>query len=143
MNILNIITSVLQTFCGLLKIGIKKIPNNRLTAVEIINETVEFYSDTNRRSTDDRGYCFYAGEKGKKCAYSRCWKKGVYRLEYENNPVYNLPDPDELVDERYKCQHISFWAELQSLHDSSKNWNKKGLSEDGRKYVDLLLEKYK
>jgi hypothetical protein len=132
----------------LYKIGLGKKPidkNKRLSAVEIINETVEFYSaDTNRRSTDDSGYCFYAGEKGKKCAYSRCCKEGVYKLEYENNTVHNLPiAADELVEKRYKGHSNVFWAQLQSLHDSSRNWNKKGLSEDGKKCVDLLLERYK
>jgi len=118
---------------------------NRLTAVEIINETVEFYSaDVTRRSVEN-GYCAYAGTKGRKCAYARCWRDGVWKPEYEGKAVTNglLPLPDELVEERYKGHSNGFWDELQNLHDLSINWNSNGLSNCGKENVRILLEKYK
>lgn len=117
---------------------------NRLSAVEIINETVEFYSqDVTRRSLDN-GICLYAGPEGKKCAYARCWREGVYKPEYEGITAINpkLPRPDELVEERYKGQFVSFWRDLQFFHDSVDNWDGNVLTVHGKKYVETLLKKY-
>jgi hypothetical protein len=112
----------------------------RLTALEIIEETIEFYSaDITRRSIKN-GICVYAGEDGTKCAYSRCWKEGVWKEEYEDrNPKHEfMPKPDELVDERYKGHSAKFWLELQRLHDNNSHWNETGLTENGKIYVDGL-----
>jgi hypothetical protein len=117
---------------------------NRLTAVEIINETVEFYSeDTSRRSIGPT-MCLYNGSEGRKCAYSRCWMEAVWKPEYEDEPVgYSLmSNPDELVEVRYRGQTIEFWSKLQTLHDVSRYWDKNGLTECGKEYVVLLLEQY-
>jgi len=120
--------------------------NKRLTAIEIINETVAFYSaDTNRRSKSEIGRCLYAGLNGNKCAYSRCWKEGVYDPIFEGKGVIHteMPSPDELVDEKYKGHSVDFWSDLQYLHDFNDNWNVNSLSEEGKLSVKRLLEKYK
>jgi hypothetical protein len=112
---------------------------NRLTAVEIINETVEFYSaDVTRRSVEN-GYCAYAGTKGRKCAYARCWRDGVWTPEYEGKGPCSpqIPVPDALVEERYRGHSPFFWSSLQRLHDVP-NWNETGLNEAGVLYVEKL-----
>jgi len=114
---------------------------NRLTAIEIINETVAFYSaDTNRRSKGVGGDCLYAGLNGNKCAYSRCWKEGAYKPEYENCGVISslLPKPDDLLEERYKGHSMQLWIEIQRIHDKNLNWNANGLTEYGKIMVEQL-----
>jgi len=115
----------------------------KLTALEIIEETIEFYSaDITRRSIKDNK-CAYAGDRGTKCAYSRCWKEGVWKEEYEgSNPFNNkMPRPDELVEERYKGHSAAFWFDLQRLHDDAMFWNQTGLTDAGKKYVEKLKAK--
>ena len=118
----------------------------KLTKVEIINETVAFYSaDTTRRSKNKDGFCVYAGPDGRKCAYSRCWKEGVYNTEYEDKGPNNadIPEPDNLLQEKYKGHSAQFWLSIQRLHDNDKNWNPNGLTEEGKLSVERLLETHK
>jgi len=120
----------------------------KLTKVEIINETVAFYSaDTTRRSIgvykEYGSACLYAGPDGKKCAYSRCWKEGVYDPTFESETAITLGNPDELVEERYKGHSAQFWSSIQRLHDKEENWITNGLSEEGESCVRYLLEKFK
>lgn len=118
--------------------------SKRLTALEIIDETVAFYSaDVTRRSKKD-GYCVYAGKDGTKCAYSRCWREGVWKAEYEDrNPKHEkMPLPDELVEERYKGHSAMFWKKLQRLHDNDYHWDQTGLTEKGKEYVEIIKNEF-
>lgn len=117
----------------------------RLTAIEIIDETVAFYSaDVSRRSKKEDGGCAYAGKGGTKCAYSRCWREGVWRKEYEDKIVisFSMPKPDELVEERYKGHDPSFWLQLQRFHDNDNYWDEMGLTDEGREYVKQLKRNF-
>jgi hypothetical protein len=120
-----------------------------MTAHQIIDETVAYYSEDpiNRRSIGEHKgsqMCLYKGEKGQKCAYSRCWRDDVYKPEYENQTPVNgrLPSPDELVKDEYKGHSSEFWSQLQHLHDVKSYWTNTGLSDEGQKYVNTLKENY-
>jgi hypothetical protein len=112
-----------------------------MTKIEIIEETVEFYSN-NPRSLYDLGYtCLYNGVNGGKCAFSRCCTLDSIFKECEGSneqheaillPQYShIPYNDE------------FWIDLQGLHDADYNWDGNKLSEIGIKQVNRLKEKYK
>ena len=114
-----------------------------LTAVEIILETVEYYSvnPIERRSIKGN-MCLYEGPNGQKCAYSRCWKEGVYKPEFENFDAYAIGNPDLVVEEKYKGQSNEFWICLQRLHDGDQFWDKKGLTKIGEDFVNRLIKRF-
>jgi hypothetical protein len=136
-------------------------PIKRKTKVEIINETVEYYSQDpeNRRSVNSSGSCFYFNNS-KKCAIGRCMlnpqeqeeKGDVFDLisidilefaEEEVDTISNRAILDSLLKEEYRGHEILFWDGLQKLHDFGYNWSKEGLTEIGKSNVKLLLETYK
>ncbi len=119
------------------------------TKLEIIDETVEWYStDTSRRSlnTSDGNtpLCMYKNQKGNKCAMGRCadeeWLDQFYR-EKGHEPQINVVF-DNLKKE-YQGHNESFWQRLQGLHDNRMYWGKNCLTESGKLYVTSLKEKYK
>ena len=112
------------------------------TKVEIIKETMKFYSkDVSRRALDDKGGCFYKlGEK--MCAVGRCMnEKAVFNF---NGSIINYPENIEnhLKDE-YKGHSINFWTDLQSFHDNPDYWDINGITKEGKMYYKVLLEIYK
>lgn len=122
----------------------------RKTALQILEETVQYYSeDTNRRSINKGStMCMYKGENGNVCAYARCWKEGVYKEEYELRGVKTLSrlegsQPDDLVKEEYQGHPVEFWYRIQNLHDSEYNWNTEegeGLTPMGISEVECIKE---
>lgn len=116
----------------------------RLTAVEIIKETAEYYgADPIARRSYDILSCKYLSNNGNKCAYSRCWKEGVYETSFEGRTLNNLHlEPDDLVMDRYKGHNFIFWLSLQRLHDIPTYWDASGLTSEGKKYLTQLIKQY-
>jgi hypothetical protein len=126
----------------------------RLTKLEILNETIEFYSeDVSKRSTALGFGCVYNGDNGTHCAIARCfipfYKDQGKKLH--NNTECNIedflsadevPSIDMLLEDRYHGHELQFWVELQRLHDFDKHWNDKGLSELGEIKVEDMKEQF-
>ena len=120
-----------------------------MTKIEIINETVAFYSeDPKRRSVNQYGACVYNGENDTHCAVGRCFLTEI--KDQGENYIYNAEvgigdfkhrdiNLDDLLEEKYKGHVILFWQKLQSFHDYDLNFNKTGLTDTGRKEVKNLL----
>jgi hypothetical protein len=136
------INTIISVVLQLDEIGLIKRP--QLTAHQIIDETVAFYSeDTSRRSyNSDINNCLYLGPNGTKCAYSRCWKEGVYSPDMEQKTPHELSihgyEPDSIVQEQYKGHSDEFWFNLQQLHDDTNCWDEKGLTSKGTIFVEKL-----
>lgn len=135
----------------------------RKIKVEIIEEIASFYNSTNRGYFD--GNCAYNTHDGRKCAVGRCMTDegiekfgncsgGVKSLaasaSEENTGKYLFSDSDSanehldsLLKEEYRGHEIFFWDDLQSFHDAAHNWNEDGLTEDGKRVKQALIEKYK
>jgi hypothetical protein len=117
-----------------------------MTKIEIIDETVAFYSEDTTRRSFKEGRCLYQSADGRKCAYARCWKDGVYKEKFERRTVEVLSElgfePDSLLDEKYHGHSVEFWMDIQVLHDRFYCWNENGLSEEGKIFVQELKEKY-
>lgn len=130
------------------------------TAVEIIKETFEYYSDVSKRAlgsltceNTDAMVCVYLSEEnGNKCAIGRCMNdKADFNFcgdvdEYcfdngltSEEEEYPL---DAHLKEEYHGHTLQFWSNLQDLHDTSVFWDDKGPSEQGEKYYKTLLERY-
>lgn len=124
------------------------------TKLEIIEETVAYYSeDVNRRASTEFG-CYYHTEDGRNCAVARCL---VNAQEVEDYVVTNCDGLasartlherlgeekfQNLFKEDYKNHDYKFWQDLQVLHDNNFYWNEKGLSIDGTIEYEKLKTKY-
>jgi len=143
-----------------------------MTKLEIIEETVDFYSqDTNRRASKSNGLsgfiCSYENEFGNKCALGRCFdtENSNYSIirYYEGNisslieflitkegeVIEKIKDENIIYQELenvllplYRGHELIFWKDLQNLHDTEAFWLKKGLTEKGLIYVQDLKQKY-
>lgn len=128
----------------------------RLTKVEIINETIEFYSaDTTRRSVNPKSKlgCSYNYENGNHCAVGRVmlpkYQKRGTKLKGNTATVGTLLEElkikkiDNILQPQYRGHDIRFWRKLQILHDRSHYWQENGLTDVGLDYANELLETYK
>lgn len=132
-----------------------------LTALEIIDETAEYYkADTSRRGKKEKSGCTYYTIKGDHiimCAVGRCMTE-KYREVYMDNgdaadtikPVIDSEYPadthggiDFALQPQYHGQIINFWMDLQDFHDTDSNWDDNGLTISGNFKLGFLKEKYK
>ena len=121
----------------------------KLTAKEVLDDTVKFYSeDPLRRAvlSDAREDCVYTDHEGNHCAVGRWLQEEyqVYNWDYNQDSVSELfddgyTDRDFLVPE-VRDLPFEFWVELQCLHDNVCNWDEEGLSSLGKKTVIRLKE---
>lgn len=120
----------------------------RLTRIDIIKETVDFYSQdpVNRRSIDEEEpeMCLYNSSNGKQCAFARYVEEPEDCIERKN--ASDLLEKKVITLKkgvRHLKEDLYFWNNLQYLHDDEENWTKTGLSTEGEGEVNRLLEKYK
>ena len=138
----------------------------RKSALEIINETAEYYiSDPSRRATEPhitlldggkrsitRQVCVYNKKDNKKCAVSRYLKnenedyRGViYDLVREkfsrSLSLYDLT-PTGLLKEEVEGFSIQFWSDIQQIHDCSTHWDENGITGKGISFIESLRKKY-
>lgn len=125
-----------------------------LTKKEIILETVEYYKKNPRAVGKENCEYFIDGNM---CAVGRCL------IDAENFEKYNIENKctgltindfrlsrrleDELRPE-YRGHSITFWTDLQILHDMNSSWikgkdkNINDLSTSGEYFLKNLEEKY-
>lgn len=94
----------------------------RMTPLEIIRETFEFYSSGTEFGicSNSRACAYLNRETGNRCAVGRCLNTdrfddmacGVFTLHDE----YGFTDSD--LKPQYRGQSLDFWKNLQGLHDS-------------------------
>jgi hypothetical protein len=132
-----------------------------MTTHEIIDETIEWYSNNPRsKGFRDSGAetCKYFGAGGANCAFSRCCDLSnpevVKLLEKMDNDSDGGALSDfssevdfsenldfffqDLLDANYRDHLIEFWASLQKLHDTDHFWTTGKLSDDGLSYAKRL-----
>lgn len=109
-----------------------------MTTLEIINETVEYYSkDTKRRAP-----CLYFQEStGNMCAVGRCANNPKELNPFRFFSQLGLSD-EEIFKPEYRGHSVEFWSDLQKLHDNNLNWDESGLSFLGKDQVETLKVKY-
>lgn len=134
------------------------------TAIEIIDETVEFYSVPGRRSVQigDGGEetgCLNNSPTGNHCAFARLVKDDLRPRMGEGNvdtSLYTLSNHlpnakglsveellEKVVKPEYAGHPIEFYRGLQTLHDSSSNWDPiEGLTIAGHMMVNSLQARY-
>lgn len=120
------------------------------TKLEIIDETVKYYSeDISRRAVLDMG-CYY-WMQGKMCAVGRCLidpeaiQKLIEEKGYGDTDVGTLSgvtDFQSSLKEEYRGHDLNFWKSLQIFHDENSNWCESGLTESGLIELDSLKKRY-
>jgi len=123
----------------------------RKTKIQIIEETVEYYSaDTSRRGVFGSNCVYYAPRLNDEvmCAVGRCIKEpkklhGVFASITRLAEKVNEESLDNLLKEEYRGHSKDFWQDLQGFHDTRENWNEHiGLTEEGETNLKLLLTEY-
>lgn len=130
-----------------------------MTKEEILDETIAFYSeDPKRRAMIPVGRCAYNTEDGRHCAVGRCLKPSLLeqgtKLDGNHDSVYRFVQKqnsipigetvigiDNILDDKYKGHTLTFWSELQHIHDNNRHWSDSGLTEIGLERVNNFKEK--
>lgn len=121
--------------------------------LEILEDTVKYYSeDVSRRCVDD-GECRYSPESlniqdiSEGCAVGRLLPRDLCNKlddldpslsagSFFNTEKYpNLGIPQDILDLGKR-----FLVDLQSLHDTDSNWDINGLSERGNRFVNSIQQ---
>lgn len=121
------------------------------TKIQIIDETVEFYSVLGRRSVNPEvppeataNRCLYNGPDGKHCAFARVVENPEV-LEENANAGYLLKEKENRIKfkDGYEGHDGKFWLDIQSLHDSDNNWGEGGgLTPKGKERVEAMKLRY-
>lgn len=116
-----------------------------MTKIEILDETVEYYSK-NPRATN-KGYCVYVTVEGNLCGHSRCVKPELRAQIMElgdevnsNNVIHAFGDEVHL--KQYQGHNEIFWKDIQQFHDEPLYWQEGGLTDRGIDRIAELKEKY-
>jgi hypothetical protein len=107
---------------------------------EILLETISFYNSKNRGYDEVSGNCVYEGPDGNRCAVGRCMTdEGIkFANTFPANGGSDVTiinknvNIDSLLQEKYQGASLSFWKELQLLHDTSKCWDDSGITNYGK-----------
>lgn len=120
------------------------------TKVQIIEETRDYYADASKRAYDPvNRRCKYKDEQGKMCAFGRCELNpsptvlgDIYdRYMMFTSEVINQRIDEDLKEE-YRGHGLTFWQDLQHLHDISDHFAEGTWSPRGHKYIETLIKKY-
>lgn len=121
---------------------------------EILYDTLEYYTENplDRRCIDHRNNCRYSSKSIDKstsegCAIGRLFEEsiseeidnriGEISIDLLMQKEFSLiPD---WFKELYKKNNL-FFVKLQRLHDTKRYWDNKGLSEEGKEFVRIIIQ---
>ena len=113
----------------------------QLTKLQIIDETVEYYSTHPRSLRDDESSnCMYNGDNNTKCAFSRCCTDDS--IFDEGSSACAQKYAVLLPQYAYIPYDDVFWIEIQYIHDTNSFWKDGNFTDLGEEYVDNLKTKY-
>lgn len=113
-----------------------------MTKLEILEETLEYYSKNNRGLSEDMN-CVYINSEGDMCAVGRCLKNPIRMIE--GSIQINFSENEELdkyLKDIYKGHDLNFWQKLQNFHDNSNFWDGHELTARGLENFNKLKVKY-
>jgi len=121
------------------------------TMLQIIDETAKAYTSSTRATIEATSGCEYQNAKGYCCAVGRCMKDP---LSVENSFVGDEDSSvaaldtsstsglDSFLKPEYQGHSVSFWVDIQGLHDNDTNWGKNGLSDQGKSIIQRIKDKW-
>lgn len=103
-----------------------------------------YLDDPSRRSISTNladPTCMYRGPGGRKCIIGQFIPDEQYYTGLECLQVWQWEVLDVLPQEIVSLGS-DFLREVQNLHDGSMYWNKTGLTETGREYLNQIIKEY-
>lgn len=128
-----------------------------MTKLEIIKETIAYYTEDPIRRAINGISCSYHTEDGRKCAVGRClYKKDNPPKDHPNALSFTYTnmkrggegiwegDKQSMFKKKYRGHDVEFWQDIQGFHDSVLYWDTyaEGLSVSGNARAEELLKKY-
>lgn len=122
--------------------------------LEILEDTVKYYSEDVLRRCVDNDECRYSPESlniqdiSEGCAIGRLLPREICnklddldpnlsaRSLFDTERYPNLGIPQDILDLRK-----GFLTDLQALHDLNHHWDENGLSEKGKKLVSIIKQR--
>lgn len=126
-----------------------------------LTDTIRYYSeDVNRRCTDGFENCYYDPASVNKQDISEGCAIGRHLPQELKEKIDNYYGSLGAIDEVYEDYEetgikpeefpeslielgLKFLTDMQCLHDYESHWQKGGLTEAGKEYVDKIKDKYK
>lgn len=116
------------------------------TVDEIIEETVEYYKHNPRATVNDSGItrCLYfRAYDSAVCAVGRCMKDPQRYASLDGDVEdllveYGLDSLDPLLKEEYRGHSLSFWLDLQDLHDNDRYWKRKDVLKETATHISWI-----
>jgi hypothetical protein len=114
-----------------------------MTKNEIIDYVVDYYQNNDRAV--ERGGCVYLTSDGRRCAHSICLQDEVVKnleLTGTSAPYVIKEYGDQVHKYEFRGHEVTFWRDIQTLHDDSDYWNGRELTEFGEAFVNKLKQRY-
>lgn len=114
------------------------------TKLEIIEETVAYYSeDVRRRAAKGGSDCqYYDNETGAMCAVGRCMTNPKEYAGVVINAEDLIAENPQVLKAEYQGHEAEFWEDIQHLHDSHWYWSDEGITERGLRRVEQTKERW-
>ena len=120
------------------------------TKLQIIDETVRFYSK-NQRCKGESGYCVYWKGPKSQCAVGRALRHPKKYKDVKGDFLEFLDETGEnnqnIFKPEYRGHEAEFWNSLQYIHDEDCMWEDaklvSKLSKYGKREVEKLKARYK
>ncbi len=109
--------------------------------LKVLNETISFYNSDNIAMGGDKS-CMYITPNGKKCAIGRLISDDLASSLEEVHSNKTLIDIFELLPKEIQELDKEFLSDLQMLHDYPSNWDKNGLTFEGKIEVNNFMLKF-
>lgn len=113
-----------------------------MNKIEIIDDTIDWYSSHPRSLLPGTNTCLYKGSDGKECAFQRVVENDLSICEGKAAFVL-ARDKAVTFKPGYEGHDEDFWHEIQRLHDNQYYWEGQTFTELGIKKVKELKELYK
>ena len=114
----------------------------QVTKKEIVREVLETYSDPKQRATFKElpdGTCQYQSDNGNRCAVGRFMTEEALKIHGKSTKNIETMSfrfgLNSLLKKEYQGYPLSFWVNLQKLHDEPSYWSEDGITEEGLAYV--------
>lgn len=118
----------------------------KVKRLELLEDTVRYYSEDTKRRAVNNGNCKYITEDGRKCAIGRLLPNDkIELLKDETSSVYTFIQREKyknILPDNILALGIEFLRDIQYLHDTDKYWGVNELNQEGKIYLDIIKANY-
>lgn len=120
-----------------------------MTKKEFLLDTLEYYTqDPKGRTCESGGVCGYSSiflgkqDTSEGCALGRYMSEEFAKFADDSgNSIKRLQGEEGFPEKLKNLPHL-FLQDVQTLHDISRYWTDSGLSVDGIKYLEEIMEEW-